>query len=121
MKDSKTKHPPLPPSFAIKILRWFCPDELMEGVLGDFEEQYIETFDQSGKRRATRNFYWNVIRLFHPSIFFRNKYAFTIMRTGLVKSHLLVAIRSMSKYKFYTLINILGLSFGVTFILLVFL
>ena len=67
------------------------------------------------------NFYWNVIRLFHSSIFFRNKYAFPIIGTGLVKSHLMVAIRSMAKYKFYTLINILGLSFGVTFILLVFL
>ena len=120
MKDSKLQKL-APPAIAINILRWFCPDELLEGVLCDFEEQYSDSIKVIGKRRATWKFYWNVIRFFHPSIFFRNKYTFTIMRTGLVKSHFLVAARSMAKYKFYTLINILGLSLGVTFTLLVFL
>lgn len=122
MKGHNRPQPqPPPPTLAIRILRWFCPDELLEGILFDFQEQYAEAIVSSGKRKAKQLYYWNVIRLFHPSIFLRNKITMSYMNIGLIKSHLLVASRSMTKFKFYSIVNILGLSMAVTFILLVFL
>ncbi len=115
--NSRKDHPP---ALAIRILQWFCPDELQEGILSDFDEQYHNALKSNGTRKANIKYFWNVLRLFHPSIFLRNK-QIHLMRTGIIRSHLVVATRSMSKYKFYSLVNIIGLSLGVTFTLLVFL
>jgi len=121
MKDLQSHPPPPPPAIAIKILHWFCPDALLEGILYDFEEQYQESIKSIGKRKAGLKFYWNVVRLMHPSIVLKNKININIMNAGLIKSHLTVTARSMKKFKFYSIVNILGLSLAVTFILLVFL
>ncbi len=117
MKDRKSN----PPGPAIRILIWFCPAELAEGILHDFEEQYQESVKSIGQRRANLLFYWNVIRLCHPTILLRNKLTFINMNTKLIRNHLLVAARSMTRYKFYSVANTLGLSMSMAFILLVFL
>lgn len=110
-----------PPKWAIKFLSWFCPDELLEGVLGDLLEQFEEYSREQGVGRAKRIFIWNVIRLFHPSIILRNHLKLQFMHMGMLKSHLVVAGRNMLKNKFYSFINILGLSAAIAFIFLAFL
>ena len=110
-----------PPGWAIRFLEWFCPDELLEGILGDILEQYEEDAQVFASRKAKRKFVWNVLRFFHPAILFRNHLSVNLIHMGMLKSHLLVAFRSMKKYKFYTAINILGLSFAIGFVFLSFL
>ncbi len=114
-------HRPKPPTLATRILHWFCPNNLLEGIEHDLEEQFQEANQSVGKRRANFLFYWNVIRLFHPSILCRNQITISMMNTALIENHLVVATRSMSKFKFYSIVNVLGLSLSMAFILLVFL
>ncbi|MEQ9426722.1 MAG: ABC transporter permease [Cyclobacteriaceae bacterium] len=109
------------PTLGIKLLKWFCPDELLEGVLHDYEEQYDESEKSRGRVKASFRFYWNVIRLLHPSILFRNKMSNRWFNSSLLKNHLVVSTRSMMKYKFYSAINLIGLSLAITFSLFVFL
>ena len=110
-----------PPKWSIAFLKWFCPDELLEGVLGDMLEQFEQDQKYLSKRKANRSFVWNVLRLFHPSIILRNHLTVKLINMGMLRSHLLVVIRSMMKYKFYSIVNVLGLSFAMAFIFLAFL
>lgn len=110
-----------PPKWSVRFLEWFCPDELLEGILGDLTEQFEENREILGSGRARRIFIWNVLRLFHPSILFRNQINLTVMNIGMLKSHLRVAGRNMLRHKFFSFINILGLSCTIAFVLLTFL
>ncbi len=110
-----------PPSWAVSFLHWFCPDELVEGIYGDLLEMYAEERANSDSRMAGRQFVLNAIRMFRPSIFLRNRFQLNIITMGMLKSHLLVALRTMKKHKFYSAINMIGLSLAIGFIFLVFL
>ncbi len=110
-----------PPKWSIAFLNWFCPKELKEGILGDLLEQFHEDQMSFGIKPARRKFVWNVFRLFHPYLLLRNHLTVKIIYMGMLKSHLIVAIRSMMKYKFYSFINLLGLSLAIAFIFLAYL
>lgn len=110
---------PDPPQWAIRLLESFCPTELQEGILGDLLEQFDEHAQQVGRASAQRRFIWNVFRLFHPSILFRNHFSLHLMQMAMLKSHLLVALRNIQKRKAHSVINIFGLSFAFAFMFLV--
>lgn len=109
-----------PPSWAISFLEWFCPDDLLEGVLGDLLEQYDDNLTLFGHRQSGRKFIWQVIRLFHPSIILRNHFNHQLINMGILKNSLKVAVRSMRKYAFYSGVNIFGLSLAFAFTFLAF-
>ncbi len=111
-----------PSSWVMKLLKWFCPEELYEGIIGDFMEQFDEEVKSLGLGRARRRFNRNVFRLLHPTILLRNKIKqFNYLPMGMYKSHFLVAYRSMMKHRFYSFINIFGLAMAVAFVFLSFL
>ena len=110
-----------PPKWAVRFLHWFCPDELLEGILGDMLEEYEADLQNTTPRQAKQRFIWNVLRFFHPSILLRNHLTLNLINMGILKSHLLVAFRSMRKYRFYSLVNIAGLSVAIAFVFLTFL
>lgn len=108
-----------PPQWAIRLLESFCPTELQEGILGDLLEQFDQQAQKVGLASAQKRFIWNVFRLFHPSILFRNHFSLHLMQMAMLKSHLLVALRNMRKRKAHAFINIFGLSFAFAFLFLV--
>lgn len=110
---------PAPPRWAIQLLESFCPPELLEGILGDLLEQFDRHAQRVGLASAQRRFIWNVLRLFHPSILFRNHFSLHLMQMAMLKSHLLVALRNIQKRKAHSFINIFGLSFAFAFMFLV--
>jgi putative ABC transport system permease protein len=105
----------------VSFLHWFCPDELVEGIYGDLLESFEEDKSHVNRKRASHRFVWNALRMCHPSIILRNKFQFNFISMGMLKSHLLVALRTMKKHKFYSAINMIGLSLAVGFVFLVFL
>ncbi|PHN08009.1 ABC transporter permease [Flavilitoribacter nigricans] len=110
-----------PPKWSVRLLEWFCPDELLEGILGDLLEQYEADCERYGPSRSGRRFTWNVLRLFHPTILFRNSITLNVVNMGMLISHLRVAGRNMLKHRFFSFINLLGLSCTIAFVLLTFL
>jgi len=107
------------PQWAIKFLAWFCPDELLEVALGDFSEQFDQDVNRVGIKKARRRFAWNVFRYFHPYILFKNQLNFELMNVSIIKGYLKVAARNLVKYKFFSIVNILGLSFALAFVFMV--
>lgn len=112
------REPIKPPKWAINLLEWFCPDSLYEGILGDMLEQFDEEALSKGLFRAKFKFVWTVVRFFHPSILLKNKKLKKNIDMGLFQNHLKVARRSMMKYKFYSIINVFGLTLAIAFVFL---
>ncbi|MDN5200981.1 ABC transporter permease [Fulvivirgaceae bacterium BMA10] len=115
MKEQKN----IPPKLADRFLSWFCKGELLEEVQGDLYEYYEELIERS---KWKRNFlYWfhvfNFLRPFAIKKSRSNNTNFTIM----FRHTLLISFRSFIRYKSSFLINLVGLSTGLTSALLIYL
>src|SRR5262245_37394517 len=109
-----------PPKSALRLLRWFCPPELIEGIEGDLHERF-EADKKFGLAKAKRRFLWNVLRFFRPGIIFRNKFEIGKNRSFMTANYLKVAARNIAKRKMYSFINTIGLSIGIAFCMLIYL
>lgn len=115
-----------PPRFALRFLRWFCPQGLVEAIEGDLREQFEEDLQATGnptvvRRRARRRFIVNVIKFFRPSILLRNKFRHPLQQPLMFSNYLKVASRNIRRQKLYSFINAIGLSIGIAFCLLIYL
>lgn len=110
----ETPESPHPPKWAIRCLEWFCPDELVEGILGDLWEEYEVDLEQFSTKKANRRFAWNTLRFFHPSIILRNHLTVNFINMGILKNYVKVALRSFWRQKLTTAINVFGLTIGLT-------
>ncbi len=108
-----------PPKWIIKFINFYCPPRLAESVIGDVWEQYLRDKERFSKFKSNRRLLWNAFRFFRPGILLRNSKT-QLINTAMLRINLLLALRNMRKYKFYSLINILGLAMSIMFGLLVF-
>ncbi len=111
-----------PPRWANKFFKWYCRQELVESIEGDLLERFHDHLKNEGLWIARIRYYWNVIK-------FMNKY--TLRKPSPEKSsysnslftltHLLsTSVKYFRRHKFYTFLNILGLSLGLASILLIY-
>ncbi len=59
--------------WALKLLRWFCPDHLLEEIEGDLIQKFEKDVKLLGERKAKRRLLWNTVRFFQLGILMRNK------------------------------------------------
>src|SRR5436190_21651954 len=105
--------------FALKVLSWFCPPALMEGIEGDLMEQYEEDMRLVGETVAKRRLLFNVIRFLRPGILLRNHFSFELIQYAMLKSYWIIALRNIRKSKVFSAINIFGLGIGIAAVLLI--
>jgi len=105
MKKTKSQKPPFVASF---ILEKFLNSHIKNGAVGDFIEQYFSIQNERNSLIAWLWFWAQTIQLVMSTI--SNKIYWSPI---MLKSYLLVAIRNIKKQKIYSLINIIGLSFGM--------
>ncbi len=102
-----------PPKIPTRFLKWFCPQDLHECILGDLTEQYEEDNELFGYQKSRIRFTWNVIRFCRPEILLRNNKSNThFNQIAMFKNYFKIGYRNLLRYKFFSLINILGLSIG---------
>ena len=111
MNQSPT--PNSPPNWIIRFLEWFCPEELIEAILGDLLEEYESDKTLFSTKKANLRFIRNVLRFFHPSIILRNHLTINFMNMGILKNYLKIALRTFWRQKLTTSINIIGLTLGI--------
>ena len=105
-----------PPFIAELILKFFFPDNGHHTTLGDIAEVYHSIAENEGLFRA-KLWYWkqtyqSIMPLLTGSLFFGGT---------MLKNYIKLAFRNMWKDKLNSSINILGLSVGIAFALLIFL
>lgn len=99
---------------AIRFLRWFCPERLLEEIEGDLIQRYEKDLKLVGERRARRRLVWNAVRFFRPGIVFRNKVSLQLINSMMWRNNLKVAIRNAIRHKGFSAINVTGLATGIT-------
>ena len=108
-----------PQHWIFGFLKSFCPPSLLEEIEGDLIEKYEHDVKTFGEKKAKRKFLWNTIRFFRLGIILRNKFYIHLNKSAMIKSYVLVMLRSLMKRKFYAAINVLGLTLAIAFALVI--
>lgn len=104
----------------LKLLEWFCPPALYEGIEGDLLQKYDDDLREIGERKARARLAKGVLQFFRPEIILRNRFAFQLINTIMIYNYLIIAFRNVWKNKVFSFINIFGLAIGLAACLLIF-
>ncbi len=111
---------PTPPKFFLRFFRWFCDPDLHSFIEGDLLELYGERARESGKQKADRRFAIDVLKLFRPGIIRSFQFSKYLQnQPSMLKNYFKVAWRHLLKHKFYSLINLSGLTIGMSCFILI--
>lgn len=117
MNNHKDPQKTAPPKWADDFLQWFCSEELLEEIQGDLVEAYHERAAEYGRSTANRLFIKDVLLFFKPYAF--EKYSDAKQFLPMFDNYLKIAIRNILHRKGLTTINLLGLSVGISAVLLI--
>ncbi len=107
-----------PPKLFLRFFRWYAHPKLREHIEGDLIQEFLENVDNKGKRKADVKFIIDVLLLFRPSIIKPIEGYKNLNNYGMIKSYFKIAIRVIVRHKFYSAINVFGLTIGLAFALL---
>lgn len=103
-----------PPKLANRILRWFCREDLLEDIEGDISEIFFKQIRNNSYRKASIYYTWNVLRYFRWGNLRKPNLNKQVNVLGMYKNYIKISLRSMARYKGYTMLNVLGLTVGLT-------
>lgn len=109
-----------PPKQALRFLRWFCRDDYLEEIEGNLLEMY-EKQQAHAPRWAKWQFVIRVLFHFRPAFIRSTKGIYQTNHYDMFKSYFTIAFRNLVGKKFYSTINIMGLSIGMICCMLIFL
>lgn len=114
MKTSNT-----PPRLFLRFFRWYCHPALRDYIEGDLMEVYARRIKESGKRKAQWRFIIDVLLLFRPGIIGPREGYENLTTFGMYKNYFKIAWRNFIRNKGYSIINVGGLTVGVTACLII--
>lgn len=113
-----------PPKLAQKLLSWYAGRAETEDIQGDLDEVYHEYRNKSGKVKANLKYWFQVFSLItsyglrkrkskatYSSFYYKNSMT-------MFKNYFKISVRNLRKQKAFTIINVLGLSIGMSIALL---
>jgi putative ABC transport system permease protein len=115
MKPNDTKVSP--PAWATRLLRWYCAPHLREEVEGDLQEEFNFQVTQVGAAKARLDYVRNVFGFIKPFAIKRKK-SQTYSNT-MIRSYFKIGWRNLLRNKGYSLINIGGLTLGMSVAILI--
>lgn len=107
------------PKYADRFLHWFCKGDLLEEISGDLYEFYQVQRAESPTWKANLNYWFHIVNFLRPFAF-----KTTSQKSNNVimyKNYIKIALRVIERNKFYSFLNLTGLSVGITCCLLIFL
>jgi putative ABC transport system permease protein len=108
-----------PPQWPLQILKIICPPQLLEEIEGDVVQKFMRDQATGGYRIARKKMIWNVIRFIRGGIILRNKISLSSISTFMIPYYLRIAWRNIAGSKFYSAINLFGLTLGLAVGLLI--
>ena len=109
----------IPPAYAVRFLRWFCPRHLLEEIEGDLFQKFNHDLVQFDRKKARRRFLWNVIRLFRPGILMRNKFQTDINQIPMFRNYFKTTYRHILKSKVNFSFKLGGLTLALASVLII--
>jgi putative ABC transport system permease protein len=110
-----------PPRWADRILSWYCDPSLLPEIQGDLHELYQRWTKHYGTKKAQWFYLANVVTFMRPFAYRRSKndVHYTINHIAMFRNYLIIALRNLQKQKFYSSVNVLGLTIGMSCCLLI--
>jgi ABC-type antimicrobial peptide transport system permease subunit len=108
---------PHPPRWADRLLEWFCAPHLLEEIQGDLYERFQRQVTLFGERSARQQYTWAVISFIRPFALKRNPnpYPNTLStRLVMISNYFKIAWRNLIRNKVSALINLTGLTLGIS-------
>lgn len=99
-----------PPKWALRLLQFVCPTDLVEEVEGDLYEAFQWRAAEKGLAYARRKYLFEVFRCLR---YFKIKVQTQNNSVMLIKNYFKIGIRFLWKTKGYSGLNILGLALGI--------
>lgn len=110
-----------PPKFWLKFFRWFCKTEYAEDIEGDLLERFELRAQRWGVKKARRLFITDVLKLCRPGMIRRLEGNQKLNFYGMFKHNFIINLRNFRRQKSSFLINLIGLTSGLTCVLLIYL
>jgi putative ABC transport system permease protein len=110
-----------PSKFWLSFFRWFCRAEYKEDIEGDLLERFDLRVDKQGVKIARKLFAKDVLRLFRPSMIRKIEGHQQLNYYDMFKHNLIINIRNFRRHKSSFLINLIGLTSGLTCVMLIYL
>jgi putative ABC transport system permease protein len=105
---------PAPPRVLARLMEPLLDSRVRYAALGDFEERFRAVARSRGRRRACAFFFVQLVLLVPP--FLQNLVYWSM---EMLKNYLKTALRNFEKHKVYSAINVLGLTVGLAFFILI--
>lgn len=102
-----------PPAWANKLLRRFLREDLAEEVQGDLEEKFYADAKVKSAFRVKLGYWFQVLNYLRPFAL-RKKRAAHLNQYDMFQNYFKIASRNLLKQKLYSVINIAGLTLGLT-------
>lgn len=99
-----------PPKWALRLLQYVCPTDLVEEVEGDLYEAFQWRIAEKGHSYARRKYIFEVFRCLR---YFRIKVQIQNNSVMLLQNYLKTGFRFLWKTKGYSALNIIGLATGI--------
>ncbi len=112
----KGNRTPTPPSWADRLLEWFCAPHLQEEVQGDLHELYGKWVEKHGVRKARWLYIIHSLKFFRPYAF---KKVSIHNPTDMLKNYFIIAFRNLVRQKVFSFINVIGLTVGMAVFMIV--
>ncbi len=101
-----------PPKWITRIVENYCDPYLLEGIRGDLLELFHENVELKGSVRAQLIYILQSLGFLRLKFKKRNVKSSTL--SAMLSNYLLITLRYIKKHKAYALINMLGLTVGLT-------
>ncbi len=108
----------IPPKLATRLLHAFLRTDLAEEVEGDLEEKFYQTVQSKSLFRAKLNYWYEVLNYIRPFAIRKSK-SMHLNQFDMFKNYFKISTRSLMKQRLYSLINIGGLTLGLTCFLII--
>jgi putative ABC transport system permease protein len=105
---------PTPPRVLARLMEPLLDSRVRYAALGDFEERFRAVARSRGRRRACAFFFVQLVLLVPP--FLQNLVYWSV---EMWKNYLKTALRNFERHRVYTAINVLGLTVGLAFFILI--
>ena len=106
---------PPPPRWVDRFLERFCAPHLREEVLGDLHERYHRDVRRLGARQARRRYPREGLSYLRFSVFKRPKARHPQpLPFDMIRNYLTIAFRNLQKQKRFAVLNLAGLTLGIT-------
>ncbi|SOD79053.1 ABC transporter permease [Spirosoma fluviale] len=124
MNTRPPSQPVEPPRWGDRLLEWFCNAHLLEEIQGDLYERFTHDVQQVGLPKANRRYWLNVVQFIRPFTLKRQPEHYSspgLFSSIMLRNYLKTSLRNLTRHKVSTLINLFGLTLGITACLVIYL